>query len=218
MTMQFWISQGREKLRLPVNPPTLAVNSPYLTETIEIDQLGEINVLKFSGVTEISFESFFPLNYSPSYCLYKNFHTPQYFIDTIEKWRATRKPVRFTVTETEINLLVIIPEFITEDRAGHNGDKFFSIVMNEYKDYKVKKISTKTTTTTTKKKTSSRTKSTITKKKTYTVKKNDTLWKIAARKDVYGNGSKYMTIYNANKKVIGKNPNKLQVGMKLIIP
>jgi LysM repeat protein len=51
---------------------------------------------------------------------------------------------------------------------------------------------------------------------TYTVVKGDSLWNIS--KKVYGTGSKYMTIYNANKSVIGPNPNIIQPGQRLVIP
>ena len=49
----------------------------------------------------------------------------------------------------------------------------------------------------------------------YTVKKGDSLWKIA--KKYYGSGGKYTKIYSANKNQI-KNPNLIRVGMKLKIP
>lgn len=50
---------------------------------------------------------------------------------------------------------------------------------------------------------------------TYTIKKDDTLWGLAVK--YYGNGAKFMKIYNANRDVI-KNPNKLTVGQKIKIP
>lgn len=49
----------------------------------------------------------------------------------------------------------------------------------------------------------------------YAVKRGDTLSRIAAK--VYGNGSKWRNIYNANRNVLA-SPEKLEVGMKLQIP
>jgi hypothetical protein len=53
------------------------------------------------------------------------------------------------------------------------------------------------------------------KKKTYIVKKGDTLRKIAARKDIYGDASKWKKIADANKI---RDPKHLTVGKKLKIP
>lgn len=49
----------------------------------------------------------------------------------------------------------------------------------------------------------------------HTVQKGDTLSEIALK--YYGNASRrhYMFLYNINKEVIGKDPDSLQVGMKL---
>ena len=55
-----------------------------------------------------------------------------------------------------------------------------------------------------------------TSNQTYTVKKGDCLWAIARK--FYGSGAKYTTIYNANKGVIGGNPNLIYPGQVLTIP
>ena len=51
---------------------------------------------------------------------------------------------------------------------------------------------------------------------TYTVVKGDCLWNIAKR--FYGNGAEYSTIYDANRDVIGGNPNLIYPGQVLTIP
>jgi nucleoid-associated protein YgaU len=51
---------------------------------------------------------------------------------------------------------------------------------------------------------------------TYTVVKGDCLWNIS--KKFYGSGAKYTIIYNANKSVIGGNPNLIYPGQVLTIP
>lgn len=50
----------------------------------------------------------------------------------------------------------------------------------------------------------------------YTVTPGDTLWELASR--FYGNGNLWTIIYDANKKVIGPDPNTLRVGEVLTIP
>ncbi len=51
---------------------------------------------------------------------------------------------------------------------------------------------------------------------TYTVKKGDSLSKIA--KQYYGDPMKYTVIYEANKALIGDNPNLIHPGQVLTIP
>ena len=53
-------------------------------------------------------------------------------------------------------------------------------------------------------------------KRYYTIKRGDTLWGIA--KNYYGSGIQYKKIYNANKKVIGNDPNLILPGTKIEIP
>ncbi|MGG3842671.1 LysM peptidoglycan-binding domain-containing protein, partial [Anoxybacillus kestanbolensis] len=55
-----------------------------------------------------------------------------------------------------------------------------------------------------------------TKPKTYTVRPGDTLWSISMK--FYKTGSKVDAIHQANKKVIGKDPNKIYPGQKLVLP
>lgn len=50
----------------------------------------------------------------------------------------------------------------------------------------------------------------------YTTVKGDHLWSIAVR--AYGDGYAWTKIYNANKKVIGKNPSILYSGVELSLP
>lgn len=51
---------------------------------------------------------------------------------------------------------------------------------------------------------------------TYTVKKGDNLWTLA--KKFYGSGAQYTKIYEANRSVIGNNPNLIYPGQTFTIP
>lgn len=52
--------------------------------------------------------------------------------------------------------------------------------------------------------------------KHYTVQAGDTLSAIAL--EFYGDASQYMKIYQANKDLIGDDPDLIKVGQELIIP
>ena len=53
------------------------------------------------------------------------------------------------------------------------------------------------------------------KGRTYTVKSGDTLWAISNK--MYGNGGKYMKIFDANTSLL-ESPDKIHPGQELVIP
>lgn len=53
--------------------------------------------------------------------------------------------------------------------------------------------------------------------KVYTVQQNDNLWRIAAKKEYYGDGKKWWKIYKANQSQI-KDPNLIYTDQKFTIP
>ncbi|MDQ0154907.1 LysM peptidoglycan-binding domain-containing protein [Robertmurraya andreesenii] len=217
MSIEFWLSfnNGAERLRLPVNPESINVSSPFGHSDINIAQLGEYAIVGERGLKEYSFTSFFPRDYNPVYCEYNGFPAPWTFVETLERWRDTRRPMRLTITGTPINEAVTIREFTyTPDKAGGPGDIYYELRFKEFRFIELPKSVTVSNASTQKQRPSSP----ASPPKTYTVVKGDSLWKIAAKPTIYGNGAKWPTIYNANKSVIGKNPNLIYPGQKLVIP
>jgi nucleoid-associated protein YgaU len=53
---------------------------------------------------------------------------------------------------------------------------------------------------------------------TYVVQRGDTLGSIAAKPEIYGKASQWRRIFEANRELLGDNPNRLKVGMSLCIP
>jgi LysM repeat protein len=217
MAIEFWLTynNGKEKIRLPVNPESITISSPFGFEDINVTRLGEITVIGERELKEYSFSSFLPRDYNPTYCEYTNIPKPWDVVNTLERWRDSRKPCRLIVTGTPINTPVTIRDFEHEpDKAGNPGDIYFSITLKEYRFVSFAKVNSSQSKAKAPSKPSRP--STKSQPKTYTVKKGDSLWKIA--KNVYGDGSKWRQIYEANKKVIGKNPNLIYPGQKLVIP
>lgn len=216
--IQFWILRGDDRLQLPVNPESVKISSPFGHEDVSVAQLGETTIIGERLPLEFSFESFFPRDYNPTYCEYSDIPDPWEAVKQIERFRDTRRQLRLTITGTPYNLHATIRDFqIEPERAGNPGDIYFSISLKEYKHVEIKKI--KTSATATKVTASSpRPSSKPVQARTYTVKSGDSLWKISARHDVFGSGAQWRKLYEANKKVIGKNPNLIYPGQKLVIP
>lgn len=214
--IQFWL-KDREGLylQLPVNPSEFTVSSPYGVSKVSVAHLGEVTIPGERGLKSVSFDSFFPRDYNPSYCEYSSFMNARSWVLQIEEWRDTRKSIRLLITGTNVSIPVLIESFdIQPERAGHVGDIFYSMSLVEYREPIVRKVEKKVNAV----KGVSSTRADNDKKsaKSYTVKKGDTLWAIA--KSTYGNGAEYTKIYNANKAVIGKNPNLIKPGQKLVLP
>lgn len=215
MAVEFWLISGKIRLRLPVNPEVNSYSSPFGYDDTEVEGLGEVTTIKRRGLQEFPISTFWPEKYNPVYCSYNGFASPKSFLYLINKWRNARQPIQYVVTGAGgVNLSVTIRDFqIEAERAGSPGDVYFTLVLKEYRTATIRKVDTS------KKKPPAKsrpTKPKPTPQKTYVVKRGDCLWTISKR--MYGNATVWRKIYNANIKVIGKNPNRIYPGQKLVIP
>ena len=138
--------------------------------------------------------------------------------------KTEQKPFQFYVERTlpngkmlfVTNMKVSLEDYTIKEDAKHGFDIVVSVKLKQYKDYGtklVKVIANDTATVETKRETSNSPEPT--QSTTYTVKNGDTRWAIA--KAAYGDGSKYIGIYEANKEKIA-NPSLIYAGQVLTIP
>lgn len=200
---------------LPVTPGSLELKINNNNKTLTLIDNGEINMLKSPGLTDISFEALLPsFNYP-----FNNPDTqkPEVYLEKFEKLKTSKKPFVFSVSRTKPNgdymfdnsMNVSLEEYkIEEDADKYGFDIMVSIELKQYREFKTRFLTTKTSTngkTTAAVKKSRTTSKTIAK--TYTVKKGDTLWGIAKKQ--LNDGSKYKELAKLNGI---SNPNKLKVG------
>lgn len=229
----FLLAPNGEGLYIPVNPPEIVIRRGKLYETVTLLNLGEVDFAHGAKVTEITFSSFFPAEYDPSYCQYAELPDPQEAMNKLTKWMGATHPVRLIITGTIINVLVNISAHDSNFQGGEPGDVYYDLTCRTWREVKVRKIDTQASakaTTKTVNKPATATKSVSTSKKTetrsrtdikpigktYVVQPGDSLYKIAKIK--YGDGSKFKVIHNANRKLIGPDPDKIKPGMKLVLP
>ena len=131
--------------------------------------------------------------------------------------KNTKKPVRLTLTGgMGISMYATIEKFKIKEVGGDPGTIQFDITFKEYREVVMRQIKVNVTTQKARISQSSPRVDNTPAAQIYTVKKGDCLWNIA--KKFYGSGAKYTVIYNANKGVIGSNPNLIYPGQVYTIP
>ncbi len=214
---------------LPIPPKKLELKISNQNKTYDLMNYSEINVLKNPGLTSIEFEILLP-NVKYPFAMYKNnFQNAKYYLGILEKLKVNRSAFQFIVIRKfpngtgifDTNIKVSLEDYTITDTTDEGFDTKVKIKLKQYREY-----STKTVKVTIKQYKPPVIKRTVTTNNTakapakpsgqnYTVKRGDCLWNIAKR--FYGNGSKYKTIYNANRGKI-KNPNLIYPGQVLWIP
>ena len=209
---------------LPIAPEKFSLKVKNANKTMTLINEGEVNFLKEAGLTELEFDVLIP---AVEYTFAKydgGFKPPAYFTDHFEKLKTSKEPFQFSVVRNmpngkrlfDTNMTVSMESYTIKEEAKNGFDLTISIKLKQYRPFGTKIVKVTSNNTVSVAPVREQTNSPAPKKETtYTVQKGDTLWAIA--KKFYGNGSKYPTIYEANKDKI-KNPNLIYVGQVLTIP
>lgn len=142
--MQFCFIANGDVLTLPITPASYEWTTGKNIETINVSQLGDVylpgNRSRHSGTIECLLPSQdYPFN-QPGTIL-----DPGYYLEPLRYWAAEKIPVRYIVTESDINALVYI-ESVTEKEQDGTGDVYCSIALREYVDLEAQEVATLNTT------------------------------------------------------------------------
>lgn len=213
---------------LPVTPEKITTKVNGNNKTITLINDGEINILKKAGLTDIDFTVEIPQSKYP-YAVYKDgFKEAGYFFDIFENLKNSLKPFQFIVCRRmpsgrkllSTNIKVSLEDYKITESAKNGFDFEVQLKLKQYRDYGTKQINLQLA--------SGKPRASVEPKRetnnspapssaqSYTVKSGDCLCAIARR--FYGDDKRYIDIYNANKSIIGGNPNLIMPGQKLTIP
>lgn len=213
---------------LPVPPEKITTKVNGNNKTVTLINDGEINILKKAGLTDIDFTVEIPQSRYP-YAVYKDgFKEAGYFFDIFENLKNSLKPFQFIVCRRmpsgrkllSTNIKVSLEDYKITESAKNGFDFEVQLKLKQYRDYGTKQINVQLA--------SGKPRASVEPKRetnnspapssaqSYTVKSGDCLCAIARR--FYGDDKRYIDIYNANKNIIGGNPNLIMPGQKLTIP
>lgn len=183
---------GSREIRVPWLPATIEYESGgIIVASYDIMNKGEVIVPTGTGLAEVSWSSQFPGKYRTDKSMLRgNQQQPSYYHKILESWRNNGTELNLMVTGYPINLDVYLESY-SATPAGGFGDMEYSVTFKEDKNIVIQ---------TEKQKTTSGTKRPAQKTTSYTIKSGDTLWAIS--RQFLGAGSKWKTIYDANKTII----------------
>ena len=209
-------------LRFPVLPSEYELASEHNNQSVDINTYGEVTLLGKRKLKTLPLSSFFSKKQTFTTGAYQV--KPQEYVKTVEHFKDYA-PFRCVITGSRsVNMLH--DRIIRMGRGYGTGDITFSVDLKEYRKptvKKVKKKSKKGKKTKVSSKKASKTSKKIIKGSitrisksvttmTYTVKKGDTLPKIA--KKCTGSSANYRAIANQNGIA---NPTNIKVGQRLVI-
>lgn len=189
--MEIWVKNDEYAMQLPVLPSSFELNSLQNNTVVNINEIGEVNLLGKRGLESISISSFFP-NQHYSFCKVQPL-PPYEYCNILKKWKDDNELLRFIITNTNINMPCTIESF-TFGEADGLGDVTYKVDFKEYRSISTARVTK------------------VYKTKKYKVKKHDTWYKIARK--FTGNSANASKIAKYNKSKVKKRPKK---GKKVVI-
>ena len=125
-----YLQNDGNRIQFPVGPSSFEVDVKQNNSTININSIGELNMIGKTGLAVMSFASMFPAQvYKFCSCTPNE---PYSYVNQIDKWRTSGKPCRFIISDTPVNYAVTIEEFKWGERDG-TSDVYFTLNFKEYK-------------------------------------------------------------------------------------
>lgn len=216
---EFWLKNetAGEDILLPVTPEGYEITAGMEIETVRATNLGDINVAGRRKPKSITISSFFPCREYPFTRKGGiSLGSPASYVKKLEQWKDAKDIIRVVIADNggaRVNEQFYIEDITSGEKKEDNGDITYSIYLRQYTPMKVSAVSAAPAANTPRADTET---AAPKKTKSYTVKSGDCLSAIA--RQVYGDASQWKKIYEANKSVIGKNPNLIFPGQNYVIP
>lgn len=131
-TLDIYLSWNNREdvILLPIPPVDFKIVTKQNNETFNSINQGEIRLIGLSGLATTTISSYFP---SKEYPFSRNNTIfGMEYVEMINKWKASRRPIRLVVPDKNINMAFAIDnfEYGTEDVTG---DIYYTLSLTEFR-------------------------------------------------------------------------------------
>lgn len=220
MSYSVFIKYGGKKYKLPVNPEEITKTEKLNIEKYQVLGAGQVSIPTYKELTEYSFECELP-HLRTHYMESGTRADPDYYIRMLRKAQQNLTKVQLIYSNGETDdesASVFVESVEITEKAGEEGDKYLSLSFLQNRQPQKRYMAVVTTEATVKQPEEPQPVNPAVENgnKQYPVVVKDSLWKIAQQ--FYSDGSKWPKIYDANRGIIGGNPNLIYPGQVLTIP
>ncbi|MCI1958590.1 MAG: LysM peptidoglycan-binding domain-containing protein [Clostridia bacterium] len=210
MVKMYLINESENfELLFPVTPESYEIDHGINSETIRIDEIGDINLPGKRYMGDIKLDLLLP---SKTYGFENDgtIYEPYYYIRLFEKWCDSKTILRFIISNTNVNTTCYI-ESIVFSASGGSGDLKAALTLKQYRVLKIISDSTVKTETgnNARKENDASAENTV----SYTISEGDTLTAICRK--YYGDTSLYSKLASYNNIA---NANLIYKGNTIKIP
>lgn len=134
---KIYLKFGSTKMIIPVNPEEITIKHPTDNKEYDVIGLGQIVVQRKPSLKEVSWEGFFPARTSDPY-VNSGADSPDDYVKKIQSALKSKQKIRLIITRSKLydtNMRCIVSDFETTDKGGEPGDMYYSITLQEYKDF-----------------------------------------------------------------------------------
>lgn len=215
---EFWLKNETkaQTMLLPVTPGEWADSFGREVETVRATEKGDVNVLGKVKPQSPQISGFFNArDYSFARDSTIGADSAMAHIEILKGWIRDGDIIRVIIADdagTKVNEQYYIEDLDFGQKMEDNGDIPYTLHLRQYVPMNVTTIEKSGTDNAARADTAA----IPPKSGSYTVKKGDCLSAIA--RAVYGDAGKWRKIYEANKDIIGGNPNLIYPGQNYVIP
>ncbi|MCM1561958.1 MAG: LysM peptidoglycan-binding domain-containing protein [Butyrivibrio sp.] len=193
------------RFELAVNPREISVAQDSRDKTIDLLNVGEVNVPGNRGLIKVAIATFLPDSGSP---FFKG-SAPETMVQAVKKAKNGKKALRIIISGTDVNTLFTVSSMNETYKEGQ-ADIYISWAFTEVRDLNTGQVASWVKRYTETGLCSRNTGNAV--PKTVTVQKDDSLWSLARR--YYNDGARWKDIADMN----GLTEDRVSAGMRLVMP